>query len=531
MGIGVRVASFKGILSFTDDRVRKDVPPPEWVTLSSSRLFKSVSKISASESLECLTLDDSVPNSPAIFSPMGSPSRLVGSGPHLHLSQSAPSVTPNLSLLREHLRLRGVVSKHAMCTILESFLSLCKSEPNVLTLSDPIHIFGDIHGQYYDLIHMLESISGHQVGGEHRYLFLGDYVDRGPFSVEVCLLLFAMKVAHPNDVFLLRGNHECKLLCSHFSFQKECVQKYGQEIFGLFLKCFAALPLAALIHSSMGKVLCVHGGLSPSVKTVDDIQHIDRFVEVPNEGALCDLLWSDPLGDDTAEDLSGDEFNDWWGLDFCKNPSRGCAFVFGYKSLRRFLDANDLVCLVRGHEVHRGGFFEHFFFKKEERQREWQRGGLAPPFMFTIFSCPNYCDMYGNLSSALSIANGSYSVRTFTAQPHPFVLPTLDNAINYTLPFVMEHLLQFFLKSTKYFVTSMGLPDDLFEKYLQNMNVLLKLSQTIVSESTQSIEERKNLSLISDPYLRFDQLRKQDKLNESLPGSVKALNRCVSSHL
>ena len=188
--------------------------------------------------------------------------------------------------------------------------------------------------------------------------------------------------------------------------------------------------------------------------------------------------------------------------------------------------------------MHREGYFEHYFYKREEREREWAdgrsgegKGSKAPPFMFTVFSCPNYCDMYGNKSAALTISGGTYSVRTFVAQPHPFVLPTLDNAINYTLPFVMEHLLQFFLKSTKYFVTSLGLPDDLFEKYLQNMSVLLKLTQAVVCESHQSMVERRSLEKISDPYLRFDQLRKQDKLNESLPGSVKALNRCVSSHL
>jgi serine/threonine-protein phosphatase 2B catalytic subunit len=124
-------------------------------------------------------------------------------------------------------------------------------------------------------------------------LFLGDYVDRGNYSIEVCIFLFALKIQYPHNIILLRGNHESRAMTEHFTFREEVLRKYDEDesVYESFIECFEALPLSADVN---GDYLCMHGGISPELKTVDDINKIDRFIEPPLSGFLCDLLWSDP---------------------------------------------------------------------------------------------------------------------------------------------------------------------------------------------------------------------------------------------
>ena len=103
-----------------------------------------------------------------------------------------------------------------------------KKEPNVLLVNEPVVVVGDIHGQYYDLVHLIEK-SGDP--NKTNYVFLGDYVDRGIFSIEVLTLLLAMKVAHPQNMFLLRGNHESRSMTEFFTFREEVLDKYDSEIY------------------------------------------------------------------------------------------------------------------------------------------------------------------------------------------------------------------------------------------------------------------------------------------------------------
>ena len=166
-------------------------------------------------------------------------------------------------------------------------------EPNILQLDAPVVTVGDIHGQFYDLVNLLEE--GGKPGPQNVYLFLGDYVDRGSFSCEVMLTLFKLKVAYPDRIWLLRGNHECRTVSGHFGFKEECKIKYGVNVYYRFLLTFQTMPLAAVISTAYGDIFACHGGLSPLWKTLEDIQRINRFVESEDDPALLDILWSDPI--------------------------------------------------------------------------------------------------------------------------------------------------------------------------------------------------------------------------------------------
>ena len=141
----------------------------------------------------------------------------------------------------------------------------------MLSLSDPVTVVGDIHGQFYDFLKMLD------MGGSPKnikYLFLGDYVDRGSFSVEVVLLLYSLKLNFPNTIYLLRGNHECRQLTQYFNFRSECLYKYDIDTYELFMESFDVLPISCIVN---GKFLALHGGLSPELRTLQDLVTINRF--------------------------------------------------------------------------------------------------------------------------------------------------------------------------------------------------------------------------------------------------------------
>lgn len=234
--------------------------------------------------------------------------------------------------------------------ICQATKELFLSQPGLLYLNPPVKIVGDIHGQYTDLIRMFEMCGFPPTS---NYLFLGDYVDRGKQSLETILLLLCYKLKFPENFFLLRGNHESANVTRVYGFYDECKRRTNVKIWKTFIDTFNTLPLAAVVAN---KIFCVHGGLSPSLQHLEDIENITRPTDVPDYGLLNDLLWSDPA----------DMEADW------ESNERGVSYCFGKKVIVNFLHKFDLDLVCRAHMVVEDGY--EFFNDR---------------VLVTVFSAPN----------------------------------------------------------------------------------------------------------------------------------------------
>jgi len=174
-----------------------------------------------------------------------------------------------------------------------------------------------------------------------------------------------------------------------------------------------------------GRFLCVHGGLSPDIKTLDDINDIERFREPPSNGPMCDLLWSDPM-DDEEEEINPDS-------EFVNNELRGCSYVFSFEAVNVFLKENNLLSVIRAHEA------------QDEGYRLYKKGpSTGFPTVICIFSAPNYCDVYNNKGAIIRFQNNLMNIRQFNCSAHPYFLPNFMNTFNWSLPFVVEKVMDMF---------------------------------------------------------------------------------------
>lgn len=243
---------------------------------------------------------------------------------------------------------------------------ILNAEPNVLKLDPPLKICGDSHGQLYDCLQMFELSPPIP---QTRYLFLGDYVDRGAFSIELLTLLLCYKAKYPNDFFLLRGNHETSSVNSEYGFENEIEAKYGNfDVFTVCNHIFQSLPIAAVVDK---RLFCIHGGICPQLERVEQLDELDRHLEPDYTGLLCNCLWSDP----------SDTVRQW------KRSDRRSGYLFNEEHVTKFLETNKLQSVIRSHEMV-DGFRSQFNGK-----------------VITVWNAPNYCYVCGNNGSFMLVGD------------------------------------------------------------------------------------------------------------------------------
>lgn len=235
-----------------------------------------------------------------------------------------------------------------------------QKETTLISISSPINVVGDIHGQLFDLLKIFECIGDPSF---EKYLFLGDYVDRGKYSLECLMLLFLYKVKYPSKFFLLRGNHEDSCINKIYGFYDECKRKISIKAWKHICDVYVFMPITAVINS---KILCMHGGLGPEFDRLSLLSDIKLPFQIPDSGLICDILWADP-----SEDIPK---NENFGI-----SERGISVTFSSSFTRQFLINNRLDLIIRAHQVVEDGY--EFF---------------ADQRLITVFSCPNYTGEFDN---------------------------------------------------------------------------------------------------------------------------------------
>jgi protein phosphatase len=241
----------------------------------------------------------------------------------------------------------------------EVILQVCEGARKVFERSDivmdlhaPFYIVGDIHGNIFDLLRIF-ILAGSPP--RSRFLFLGDYVDRGEYSVEVVTLLFAFLLAYPDHVFLLRGNHEFETMNTAYGFAAEIMSQYqSRALYETFNSVFHWMPLVAILDD---QIFCVHGGISPHAKSLAQLRKIKRPLASYDAEFVADLVWSDPCHECKT----------------CDESARGLGVQFGVKPLQEFLSVLKMKQMLRAHQCVATGI-----------------SGFGGDLLYTIFSCSHY---------------------------------------------------------------------------------------------------------------------------------------------
>ncbi|KRX35155.1 Serine/threonine-protein phosphatase 2A catalytic subunit alpha isoform [Trichinella murrelli] len=302
------------------------------------------------------------------------------------------------------------LSENQVKNLCEKAKEILSEESNVQPVKCPVTVCGDVHGQFHDLMELFE------MGGKSpdtNYLFMGDYVDRGYYSVETVTLLVALKVRYKDRITILRGNHESRQITQVYGFYDECLRKYGNSnVWKYFTDLFDYFPLTALVDN---QIFCLHGGLSPSIDTLDHVRGIDRLQEVPHEGPMCDLLWSDP------DDRGG------WGI-----SPRGAGYTFGQDIAETFNHTNGLSLISRAHQLVMEGY-------------NWCHDRQV----VTIFSAPNYCYRCGNQAAIMELDDLlTHSFLQFDPAPR-------RGEPHVTRPIIVEKIFRFTAQRMNFFPCSL----------------------------------------------------------------------------
>ncbi|CAJ1441855.1 unnamed protein product [Effrenium voratum] len=268
--------------------------------------------------------------------------------------------------------------------LLEDSITLLQSEPTLVRIEVPagghLNVVGDVHGQLWDFLSIFEENGW--PSEENPYLFNGDFVDRGSYSVEILLVLIAFKLALPRHFFLSRGNHEEESMNRHYGFTGEVLTKYmDMQVFRTFQRLFVCLPLSHVVNS---EVFITHGGIPREEVSLEEIASLDRLkdpgeMDEKESMLFTDLLWADPHS----------------GIPGLCSSQRGDGIVtFGSDITQRFLQSNDLNLVIRSHECQDNGF-------------EWAHDKRC----LTVFSAPNYCDEVGNQGAVIRYGRRGAAVR------------------------------------------------------------------------------------------------------------------------
>lgn len=273
------------------------------------------------------------------------------------------------------------ISSEQVVDICENVKKKFIEEPSILDLHSPITIIGDIHGHILDLFRILNKFG---MPPRRKYLFLGDLVDRGEFSIETVIIVFLLKIIYPKNVFLIRGNHEFSFLCQQSGFFNEVIDFYCEpSVFNACINTFSYIPLAAKID---GSYLCLHGGIGSNFTSLDSFKTLRRPIkDYDSECFIDSVLWSDPTNK----------------TEYYAPSTRGSGYLFGASAVSEFCEKNDIKMIIRGHECVKEG--AEFWFDNK---------------LVTIFSASNYCGYENNKSAILEISSsGNYQVHSYPPLP------------------------------------------------------------------------------------------------------------------
>lgn len=310
----------------------------------------------------------------------------------------------------ESIRNAFLFRKEYIIELAKEFKTLLGAQPTVVRLRSPLKVFGSLHGNFQDLMRIFDlwkAPAENSLGDidSVAYLFLGNYVDRGNRSLETVCLLMALKLKYPQTVYLLRGSHEDRLINARYGFGEECASRLHENInspnsvFQAINDAFSYLPIAAIIEN---KMLCVHGGIGPSVKRIEDFNRIQRPIELSSEttaaeqAILLNALWSDPMENELETGFKKNNFRNIISSDHI--------FKFGADIVKQFLNNNKMEVMIRSHEIVQNGI-----------------DTFADSRVISISSCTNYCGSVGNLGCVLVIK------KTFEIVPK-LLLPNTETA-------------------------------------------------------------------------------------------------------